>query len=120
MDDVISMVVHDDGTVDVGAGTPNWDFQRVPLSGEIVKIGARAARYATGPDMSSVYSSNDATLTMWSVAGEAVRKLPILGGNRGSRIVATTAKLLKEKGKGRALISICTAGGMGVAAIVER
>lgn len=38
----------------------------------------------------------------------------------GARIVATAAKLLKEKGKGRALISICTAGGMGVAAIVER
>lgn len=38
----------------------------------------------------------------------------------GARIVATAAKLLKEKGKGRALISICTAGGMGVVAIVER
>ena len=38
----------------------------------------------------------------------------------GARIVATAAKLLKEKGSGRALISICTAGGMGVAAIVER
>jgi acetyl-CoA C-acetyltransferase len=34
--------------------------------------------------------------------------------------VATAAKLLKEKGQGRVLISICTAGGMGVAAIVER
>ncbi len=38
----------------------------------------------------------------------------------GGRIVATAAKLLKEKGKGRVLISICTAGGMGVAAIIER
>ncbi|HEX5757235.1 MAG TPA: acetyl-CoA C-acetyltransferase [Arenimonas sp.] len=38
----------------------------------------------------------------------------------GARIVATAAKLLKEKGSGRVLISICTAGGMGVAAIVER
>jgi acetyl-CoA C-acetyltransferase len=38
----------------------------------------------------------------------------------GARIVATAAKLLKEKGGGRALISICTAGGMGVTAIVER
>lgn len=38
----------------------------------------------------------------------------------GARIVATAAKLLKEKGHGRVLISICTAGGMGVAAIVER
>jgi acetyl-CoA C-acetyltransferase len=38
----------------------------------------------------------------------------------GARIVATTAKQLKERGGGRALISICTAGGMGVVAILER
>jgi acetyl-CoA C-acetyltransferase len=38
----------------------------------------------------------------------------------GGRIIATAAKILKEKGKGRILISICTAGGMGVAAIIER
>jgi acetyl-CoA C-acetyltransferase len=38
----------------------------------------------------------------------------------GTRIVATLAKILDEaKGK-RGLISICTAGGMGVTAIVER
>jgi acetyl-CoA C-acetyltransferase len=36
----------------------------------------------------------------------------------GARIVANLAKLLSEKG-GRGLISICTAGGMGVAAIME-
>ena len=38
----------------------------------------------------------------------------------GGRIIATSAKILKEKGQGRVLISICTAGGMGVAAIIER
>jgi len=38
----------------------------------------------------------------------------------GGRIVATLAKLLHDKGSGRGLISICTAGGMGVAAIIER
>lgn len=38
----------------------------------------------------------------------------------GGRIIATAAKILEQKGKGRILISICTAGGMGVAAIVER
>lgn len=37
----------------------------------------------------------------------------------GARIVANLAKLLDEKGSGRGLISICTAGGMGVAAILE-
>jgi acetyl-CoA C-acetyltransferase len=38
----------------------------------------------------------------------------------GARIVATAAKLLAERGSGRCLISICTAGGMGVVAILER
>jgi len=38
----------------------------------------------------------------------------------GARILATLAKLLAERGRGRGLISICTAGGMGVTAIVER
>jgi acetyl-CoA C-acetyltransferase len=38
----------------------------------------------------------------------------------GARIVATLAKLLAQRGKGRGLISICTAGGMGVTAILER
>lgn len=37
----------------------------------------------------------------------------------GARIVATTAKMLAEKGSGRALISVCAAGGLGVAAILE-
>lgn len=38
----------------------------------------------------------------------------------GARIVATAAKELAERGSGRCLISICTAGGMGVVAILER
>jgi acetyl-CoA C-acetyltransferase len=38
----------------------------------------------------------------------------------GARIVATLAKLLEQKGKGRGLISICAAGGQGVVAIMER
>ncbi len=38
----------------------------------------------------------------------------------GARIVATLAKLLAQKGSGRGLISVCTAGGMGVTAILER
>lgn len=41
-------------------------------------------------------------------------------GATGARITATMAKLLQEKGKGRGLISICTGGGMGVAAIISR
>ena len=38
----------------------------------------------------------------------------------GARIVATLAKLLTQRGSGRGLISVCTAGGMGVTAILER
>ena len=38
----------------------------------------------------------------------------------GTRIVATLAKILDERKAKRGLISICTAGGMGVTAIVER
>jgi acetyl-CoA C-acetyltransferase len=38
----------------------------------------------------------------------------------GTRIVATLAKILDERQAKRGLISVCTAGGMGVTAIVER
>jgi acetyl-CoA C-acetyltransferase len=38
----------------------------------------------------------------------------------GGRIVANAAKLLAAKGSGRALISVCAAGGQGVVAILER
>ncbi len=38
----------------------------------------------------------------------------------GARIVATAAKELQQRGGGRCLVSICTAGGMGVVAILQR
>jgi acetyl-CoA C-acetyltransferase len=37
----------------------------------------------------------------------------------GARVIATMAKLLHENGGGRGLVSVCTAGGMGVTAILE-
>ena len=40
-------------------------------------------------------------------------------GATGTRILSTLAKALHERGGGRGLISICTAGGMGVTAIIE-
>jgi acetyl-CoA C-acetyltransferase len=55
-------------------------------------------------------------------------KLNVAGGSlamghpfaaTGGRMVAQTAKLLAERGGGRALISICAAGGQGVVAILE-
>jgi acetyl-CoA C-acetyltransferase len=56
-------------------------------------------------------------------------KLNIKGGSlaighpfaaTGTRIVATLAKILEEQKAKRGLISVCTAGGMGVTAILER
>lgn len=41
-------------------------------------------------------------------------------GATGARVVGTLAKLLHVKGSGRGLISVCTGGGMGVAAILEK
>ena len=41
-------------------------------------------------------------------------------GATGGRILGGLAKILAQKGKGRGLISICTGGGMGVTAILER
>ncbi|MDP9083310.1 MAG: acetyl-CoA C-acetyltransferase [Pseudomonadota bacterium] len=56
-------------------------------------------------------------------------KLNVMGGSlaighpfaaTGTRIVATLAKILDERKATRGLISVCTAGGMGVTAILER
>jgi acetyl-CoA C-acetyltransferase len=41
-------------------------------------------------------------------------------GATGTRIVASLAKLLEQRNAKRGLISICTAGGMGVTAILQR
>ena len=41
-------------------------------------------------------------------------------GATGARIVGSLAKMINQKGSGRGLISVCTAGGMGVTAIVEK
>ena len=55
-------------------------------------------------------------------------KLNIKGGSiaighpfaaTGARVIATMAKILNENGGGRGLVSVCTAGGMGVTAIIE-
>ena len=45
---------------------------------------------------------------------------PLIHAPARLRIVATLAKELSMLGRGRGLISICTAGGMGVTAILER
>jgi acetyl-CoA C-acetyltransferase len=72
------------------------------------------------------------TLKAWEDDGLGAidrSKLNVAGGSlaaghpfaaTGGRILATVAKLLAERGGGRALVSICAAGGQGVVAIVER
>jgi acetyl-CoA C-acetyltransferase len=72
------------------------------------------------------------TLKAWEQNGLGAidrSKLNVAGGSlaaghpfaaTGGRILATVAKLLAERGSGRALVSICAAGGQGVVAIVER
>ena len=56
------------------------------------------------------------------------QKLNVKGGSvaighpfaaTGTRILGSMAKLLHEKGSGRGLVFVCTAGGMGVTAILE-
>ena len=56
------------------------------------------------------------------------QKLNVKGGSvaighpfaaTGSRILGSLAKLLHQRGSGRGLASVCTAGGMGVTAILE-
>jgi len=41
-------------------------------------------------------------------------------GATGARILGALAKELNQRGKGRALVSVCTGGGMGITAIVEK
>lgn len=57
-----------------------------------------------------------------------LQKMNVVGGSvalghpfaaTGTRIVASLSKLLSTQRKSRGLISICTAGGMGIAAILE-
>jgi acetyl-CoA C-acetyltransferase len=65
-----------------------------------------------------------------SALGEIDReKLNVKGGSvalghpfaaTGSRIITSLAKMIDAKGSGRGLISVCTAGGMGVTAIIEK
>ena len=73
-----------------------------------------------------------ATLAAWEANGQGTidrSRLNVHGSSlaaghpfaaTGGRIVATAAKLLAQKGSGRALISICAAGGQGVVAVLER
>lgn len=74
------------------------------------------------PDYCKEHLGKDAPLGSIDRAKLNVRGSSLAVGHpfaaTGGRIVANLAKLLGEQG-GRGLISVCTAGGMGVAAIME-
>jgi acetyl-CoA C-acetyltransferase len=68
-------------------------------------------------------------LGLESALGSIDRKMNIHGSSlavghpfaaTGARIVGNLAQILENAGSGRGLISVCTAGGMGVAAVMER
>jgi hypothetical protein len=98
MDDVLSLAVRDDSTLDVGIGTPDFNFHRLPPSGPPLRIEARSARYAATPD--AIYSSSDSTLTIWDAKGEQPATRPIIDGDRGSRIVVTDRALYLRTSSG--------------------
>ena len=74
------------------------------------------------PDYCRTYLGRDAPLGSIDRAKLNVKGSSLAFGHpfaaTGARIVGNLAKLLAENG-GRGLISVCTAGGMGVAAIME-
>ena len=74
------------------------------------------------PDYCKKYLGRDAPLGAIDRAKLNVKGSSLAFGHpfaaTGARIVGNLAKLLAEHG-GRGLISVCTAGGMGVAAIME-
>ena len=104
----------DHGDLD-GMTEPMWDrILNVNLKGPFFVTRAASKLLATG--------QSGAVVNVSSVAGETGKGSSIAYGHpfaaTGARIVGNLAKLLGEHG-GRGLISICTAGGMGVAAILE-
>ncbi len=83
---------------------------KTPAEGE---ASARKADYGLAN-----HGLSNLRMVYWNLPTEALYEE--IAFRREARLVATLAKLLKEKGGGRGLISVCTAGGMGVTAILER
>jgi hypothetical protein len=99
MDDAMALVVHDDGVVDLSAGTPNWDFQRVDARGRIAHVTHRAASYAVSPDRRWVYSGDG----MWratDVATGEQRDGQIIGAARAPRLAVTADHLYLRTSRG--------------------
>jgi len=107
--------------------TRTWR-SRISISTRSTRLsrGRYCAHSKPGPIPYSAATSWDLPGTLGTIDRS---KLNVKGGSlaighpfaaTGTRIVATLAKILDESRAKRGLISICTAGGMGVTAILER
>lgn len=99
MDDAMALVVHDDGVVDLSAGTPDWDFQRFDARGRLARVTHRAASYAVSPDRQWVYSCDGLWKATNVVTGEE-RNGQIIGAARAPRLVATAEHLYIRTSRG--------------------
>jgi acetyl-CoA acetyltransferase len=125
------------GGVDTTSDAPiavNEDLRRLLL--EASRTKSVAGRLKLLDHVHEIHEAFDAhvrcTLKAWeerSLGPIDRSKLNVAGGSlaaghpfaaTGGRLLATVAKLLAERGSGRALASICAPGGQGVVAIVER
>ena len=98
------------------------------MSTEKPIIGIPACRKRIDPHM--FHAVGEKYIAAVATAADGMPLLiPALGGSlaighpfaaTGARILGGLAKILEERGSGRGMISICTAGGMGVTAIVEK
>ena len=118
-------IVHDNDALNEAVATLGWGGVQAPGTGY---------DYVMAADANLGSKSNRSILRQLIDVGTDITggidltRLTVKGGSiavghpfaaTGARIIATLAKLLNEQGTGRGLISVCTAGGMGVSAILE-
>lgn len=99
MDDAMALVAHDDGTVDVSTGTPDWDFQRFGPGGRIAHVPHRAASYAVSPDRQWVYSCDGLWKATHVATGE-IRTGQVIGAARAPKLAATADHLYIRTSRG--------------------
>ena len=89
MDEASSLVVYDNGTVDVGTRAPNQHFHRIPSRGPTLTITDHAAHYAStvpGENPAFVMAAMDSELRQRDFEGKVLATWPVLAGQRGSRV----------------------------------
>ena len=117
------------GVADIEAGKKFWtDFGLTPLDNGSGHEAFAAQTLATLKAWESEAFCAKRLGRSTPLGSVDRQKLNVKGGSvaighpfaaTGTRILGSMAKLLHEKGSGRGLVSVCTAGGMGVTAILE-